>query len=116
MSRSRSQLPFSQSFNPVLILLDHPRSVGESYFSHLKFAMRFGGRMVGGGLACLVHAVFPFLFVTTGSRTVRNLHQLLMACPHRSVQQEGSVRTDALSDQANGDLPLDDPHRTTRAY
>jgi hypothetical protein len=39
--------------------------------------MGFGVRMIGGGLACLVHAVFPFLFVTTGSRTTERLHRRL---------------------------------------
>jgi hypothetical protein len=30
--------------------------------------------MIGGGLACLVHGIFPFLFSQTGSRTIRELH------------------------------------------
>jgi hypothetical protein len=30
---------------------------------------------VGSGLACLVHAVFPFLFVHTASDTVRDMHR-----------------------------------------
>jgi hypothetical protein len=33
--------------------------------------------MIGGGLACLVHAVFPFLCVKTGSRTMDRLHSKL---------------------------------------
>ena len=33
--------------------------------------------MVAGGLAVLVHAVFPFLFVRTGSRTMDKLHRRL---------------------------------------
>jgi hypothetical protein len=31
-------------------------------------------RMIGGGIACLIHAVFPFLCVNTGSRTMNALH------------------------------------------
>ncbi len=51
----------------------HPASVGETYGEHFLFASRFGCRMVAGGLACLVHGLFPFLFVRTGSRTVLTL-------------------------------------------
>lgn len=53
---------------------DHPRSVGESYLQHLRFAAGVGGTMVAGGLACFVHALFPFLCETTGSRTIRRLN------------------------------------------
>ncbi len=52
----------------------HPTEIGESYGEHFGAASRFGLRMIGGGLACLVHGVFPFLFTTTGSRTIRELH------------------------------------------
>ena len=57
--------------------VDHPANVGETYGQHLRFAAGFAGSMLGGGLACLVHAFFPFLFQTSGSRTVRKLHQRL---------------------------------------
>jgi hypothetical protein len=52
----------------------HPREVGESYGEHLANAGGFGLRMIAGGLACLVHAVLPFMFVNKGSETVRGLH------------------------------------------
>jgi hypothetical protein len=35
--------------------------------------------MVLAGLACLVHAVLPFLFVKTGSRTISVLHDRMVA-------------------------------------
>jgi hypothetical protein len=35
--------------------------------------------MVAGGLACLVHAVLPFLFERTGSNCVAELHQRMVA-------------------------------------
>ncbi len=60
----------------------HPEAVGETYTEHFGVASRFGVRMVLAGLACLVHAVLPFAFVTTGSRTVRELHDR-MANRHR---------------------------------
>jgi hypothetical protein len=32
-------------------------------------------KLVGAGLACLVHAVVPFLFVNTASDTVRTMYR-----------------------------------------
>ena len=55
----------------------HPREVGESYGEHFTNAGRFGIRMIGGGIACIVHAIFPFLFVNKGSETVKGLHTKL---------------------------------------
>jgi hypothetical protein len=53
----------------------HPKEVGESYIAHLVNASAFGLRMLAGGVAVLVHAIFPFLFVQTGSRTMDKLHR-----------------------------------------
>jgi uncharacterized membrane protein YgaE (UPF0421/DUF939 family) len=55
----------------------HPHEVGESYSQHFGVALRFGLRMIGGGLACFVHAIFPFLCERTGSETVRSLNASL---------------------------------------
>jgi hypothetical protein len=52
----------------------HPHEVGETYPEHFTAAASFGVQMIGAGLAALVHAVFPFLFRDTGSRTLRRLH------------------------------------------
>jgi hypothetical protein len=54
--------------------IDHPASVGESYGEHLCRAACFGTRMVFAGFACLIHGVFPFLFVRTGSRAISELN------------------------------------------
>jgi hypothetical protein len=64
------------------IFTSHPRSVGESYGQHMASAFSFGSRMVAAGVACLLHGLFPFLFVTTGSQTVRHLHDRMIT--HRS--------------------------------
>ena len=53
----------------------HPREVGESYFEHMGVAARVGVQMTVGAFACFVHAVFPFLFVRTGSETIEKLHR-----------------------------------------
>jgi hypothetical protein len=62
---------------------DHPSSVDESYFQHMGMAFGFGGRMLWGGLACLVHGLFPWLCMTRGSDTIRGLHHRMVA--HRVV-------------------------------
>ncbi len=64
----------------------HPASVGESYLQHMRFACRFGGRMLLGGIAAVVHSVFPFLFVTTASRISDELVRMRAASRSRSVR------------------------------
>ena len=54
---------------------DHPTEVGETYFQHMGVAARTGFKLAGGAFACFVHAIFPFLFVTTGSRVIDKLHR-----------------------------------------
>ena len=54
---------------------EHPRSVNESYTEHMAFACRTGSSMIKGGIACMLHGVFPFLFTTTGSCTIRRLYE-----------------------------------------
>ena len=53
----------------------HPREVGESYGEHMQTAAGFGFTMLVGGLCVMVHAVLPFLFENTGSRTMDKLHR-----------------------------------------
>jgi len=57
------------------LFVDHPHSVGESYVEHMRFAGRFGLRMIGGGIAALVHALVPGWCVTTASHTLRALNR-----------------------------------------
>jgi hypothetical protein len=56
----------------------HPATVGETYGEHLVMASSFGSRMVLAGVACMLHGLFPFLFVRTGSRTVAELNQRMI--------------------------------------
>lgn len=53
----------------------HPKQVGESYAEHLATAAGFGFTMLAGGLCVMIHAIFPFLFEQTGSRTMDKLHK-----------------------------------------
>ena len=69
---------------PVRLFTDHPASVGESYAEHLVTASGFGLRMVLAGLACIVHALLPFLFVKTGSVQISTLHDKMLANRRRN--------------------------------
>lgn len=62
----------------IRLFTEHPASVGETYLQHLCMAVSFAAAMLAGGLACLVHAVFPFVCVTTGSRTIARLHERMV--------------------------------------
>ena len=57
---------------------EHPASVGESYFQHMGMAFGFGAKMVCTGAACLLHGLFPFLFVRTGSSCIEDLHDRMV--------------------------------------
>ena len=63
----------------------HPRAVGETYLEHGLFATRYGVKMTLGGIAVLVHAVFPFLFEKTGSCITRELNETLEASARRAA-------------------------------
>ena len=56
------------------LFLDHLRSVDESYFEHLLFAGGFALRLLGAGVAALVHALVPCLFEKTASQMITQMH------------------------------------------
>lgn len=56
------------------LFVDHPRSLGMGWAEHGLGAIKIGTRMIGGGAACLVHAVVPGWFTQTAGRTVERLH------------------------------------------
>jgi hypothetical protein len=71
------------------LFLDHPRAVGESYLEHQRHAFGFGIALLGAGLACLVHALVPGLFVRTGSEAITRLHDRMVA--NRIAPSRGRV-------------------------
>lgn len=80
------------------LFTEHPASVDETYGEHMRAAGGFGVRMIGAGLACLVHALLPFLFVKTGSVAVTELHERMVAkrrrhAPGRLAPRGGGPRT-----------------------
>jgi len=61
------------------MFLDHPHALGETYWQHQRRALHFGSSMVSAGVACILHALVPALFVRTASRTVLRLHDEMQA-------------------------------------
>ena len=78
--------------NLLRAFTEHPASVGESYFGHLLQASTFGLRMVFAGVACVLHGIFPFLFVTTGSDAMKSLNEEMSARRARALGREAAVR------------------------
>jgi hypothetical protein len=67
------------------VFTEHPESVGETYGEHLLRAWCFGGRMVVAGVACMVHALLPFVFVRTGSEAIEELNARMLATKRRAA-------------------------------
>lgn len=67
LGHSKSSTLFDRVFR------DHPASVDETYFEHLRFAFGFGFWLFVAALAAAVHAVIPALCESTASRILRKL-------------------------------------------
>ena len=65
------------------LLNEHPASVGETYTEHCRHAAGFGFSMIFGGVACLLHALLPWMFVCTGSKVITRLHDRMVVNRHR---------------------------------
>ena len=82
------------AMNLARLFAEHPATVGETYTEHMRMATGFGLAMIGGGLACLVHAVLPFAFVTRGSETVARLYERMVTSRAARAAQPGTRRPD----------------------
>ena len=71
---------------------DQPKSLGMSWAEHGLGAAAIGARMVGAGLACMVHAAVPALFTETAGRTVKDLHD------HMVKRKAGAANPNAWPD------------------
>jgi hypothetical protein len=56
------------------IFVDHPQSVHETYFEHMRFAGWFASRLLAAGTAALVHAIIPCFFEKTASNMIKDMH------------------------------------------
>jgi hypothetical protein len=51
----------------------HPRSVGETYFQHMRQAVTLGVVMIAAGVAAIIHGFCPPVFTTTASDCARRV-------------------------------------------
>ncbi len=70
------------------LFLSHPEKVDETYGEHFSFALGFALRLIGAGLAALVHAIIPCLFETTASRMIREMHERIVNRSHQPAGRE----------------------------
>jgi len=75
----------------------HPSSVDETYGEHMMAAASFAFWLLIAGFCAIVHAVFPFLFVKTGSRIITRLYDRMVTNRRRKVPSG-----DAQSDPSSG--------------
>jgi hypothetical protein len=73
---------------------DHPTEVGETYGEHFAAAGGFGVKMAIGGVACMIHALVPGLFVTTGSGTVKTLYEQMVA--KRDAKRRANIEVQSI--------------------
>jgi hypothetical protein len=70
------------------LFTEHPASVGETYWGHLVRASWFSGKMLLAAGACLIHALFPFLFVKTGSQAITQLYSEMVTHRRRGATEK----------------------------
>ena len=56
------------------LFVEHPRSVGEGYFEHMRASLSVGIKLATAAGACVIHAVVPGLYKTTASTAILELH------------------------------------------
>ena len=74
------------------LFLEHPRSLGMSWAGHGVGAVAIGFRLVGAGLACLIHAIIPGVFTQTAGKTVTHMHD------HMTRRRAGASNPEAWPD------------------
>lgn len=60
------------------LFLEHPRSLGMSWWEHGTGAVVIGATLVGAGAACLIHALVPGWFTQTAGKTVERMHDHML--------------------------------------
>ena len=59
------------------IFTEHPKQVSETYLQHMKKALTFSFKLLFMSCQALLHAFFPFLFVTTVSEKIKAMSDVL---------------------------------------
>jgi len=56
------------------MFIEHPKSVDETYFEHLRFASSFALGLFIAGSAAIIHAIIPSLCEKTASNKIKELY------------------------------------------
>ena len=67
------------------LFLEHPRSLGMSWAGHGVGAVAIGARLVGAGLACMIHALVPGVFTQTAGKTITDMYD------HMAKRKAGAI-------------------------
>ena len=59
------------------IFTEHPSQVSETYLQHMIKALTFSFKLLAMSCQALLHAFFPFLFVTTVSDKIKVMNDVL---------------------------------------
>ena len=82
----------------------HPSDVGETYLEHFRHALGFASRLFVAACACLVHAILPFLFTSTGSTMINNLYSRMVQNRSKGAVTGREVSVDR---RITGDIVVD---------
>ncbi len=75
MATGQQDADVGKSSNVVgRLFADHPRSLGMTWASHGAGAAVIAVRLIGAGVACLIHALVPAWFTQTAGRTITDMH------------------------------------------
>ena len=66
------------------IFTEHPMQVSETYLQHMKKALTFSFKLLLMSCQALLHALMPFLFVTTVSNKIEVMNDLLQKRKNKS--------------------------------
>ena len=58
---------------------EHPASVDETYFEHMRFAAGMSAKLLKAAWCCGIHAVMPWRHCTTGSTAIKEMHAIVTA-------------------------------------
>lgn len=72
------------------LFIYHCHEAGETYFEHLGFTVKTSATLLYSGLALFIHGIFPFLFTTTASGNIKQLHATIA---ERAAKKPGNVTT-----------------------
>ena len=56
---------------------EHLNEVNETYFQHMRIAIKIGFTMLVTGVFCLIHELVPSLFKKTGSNQIAKMYEIV---------------------------------------